>query len=219
MRLPLAARRPEPHANRLLEKYDLNLLALCASTRGVELASGEDLSNRRDQVFFPESGLICEIEQGLSNRSVATRCVGREGLVGIDLLRGPNSASARAICGSPVRALMVDVRELTAAAARYPELQGLLDGYRQIVLEEVCRNLLVAAHLTVQQRLACWLLSAFERCGPEFIVTHGTLATFLGVRRAGVTTALHILEGEKSIVSTRARVRLLDIDRLQKMAA
>ena len=40
----------------------------------------------------------------------------------------------------------------------------------------------------------------------------------LGVRRAGVTTALHELAGEHLIRSTRGRVEILDPTRLQARA-
>ena len=41
----------------------------------------------------------------------------------------------------------------------------------------------------------------------------------LGVRRSGVTTALHILEGEHVIRATRGRVLVLDRARLIAFAA
>jgi hypothetical protein len=40
----------------------------------------------------------------------------------------------------------------------------------------------------------------------------------LGVRRAGVTTALQILEGAHVIKATRGRVEILDREQLQEVA-
>jgi hypothetical protein len=40
----------------------------------------------------------------------------------------------------------------------------------------------------------------------------------LGVRRAGVTVALHVLEGKEAVRSERRRIRLLDREKLSAAA-
>ena len=52
----------------------------------------------------------------------------------------------------------------------------------------------------------------------ELIITHEFLAVLLGVRRQGVTVALHELEGKGLIRSTRSHVRVLDREGLQQTA-
>ena len=50
-----------------------------------------------------------------------------------------------------------------------------------------------------------------DRVQPDAVtVTHEFLALLLGVRRQGVTIALHELEGKGLIRSTRSQVRILD---------
>ncbi len=52
------------------------------------------------------------------------------------------------------------------------------------------------AEHTVEMRLARWLLMCHDRVdGDDLALTHEFLSMMLGVRRPGVTTALHILEG------------------------
>ena len=46
--------------------------------------------------------------------------------------------------------------------------------------------------------------------GDEFSITHEYLSIMLGVRRTGVTDAMHVLEGRHLIVSTRSRVVIRD---------
>jgi hypothetical protein len=70
---------------------------------------------------------------------------------------------------------------------------------------------LVNGRGTVNERLARWLLMWDDRIQPETLsVTHEFLALLLGVRRPGVTVALHELEGKSLIKSTRGDVRILD---------
>ena len=60
-------------------------------------------------------------------------------------------------------------------------------------------------------RLARWLLMWDDRLRPDTLtVTHEFLALLLGVRRPGITDALHMLEGNGLIRSTRSNVRIFD---------
>jgi len=73
--------------------------------------------------------------------------------------------------------------------------------------------------LTVEQRVARWLVRyamASHEAGIE--ITHQELAALLSVRRAGVTNALHILEGDDLLRSRRGLVKFLDLDRLAAFA-
>ena len=56
-----------------------------------------------------------------------------------------------------------------------------------------------------------WLLMWDDRLRPDTLtVTHEFLALLLGVRRQGVTDALHALESNGLIRSIRSNVRILD---------
>jgi CRP-like cAMP-binding protein len=73
--------------------------------------------------------------------------------------------------------------------------------------------------LTVEQRVARWLVRyaiASHEAGIE--ITHQELAALLTVRRAGVTNALHILEGDDLLRSRRCLVEFLNLDRLAAFA-
>lgn len=71
----------------------------------------------------------------------------------------------------------------------------------------------------LDERLTRWLLMWHDRIGDDNLtITHEFLALLLGVRRQGVTVALHDLEGQGFIRSTRNLVRILDRDGLQGAA-
>ncbi len=55
--------------------------------------------------------------------------------------------------------------------------------------------------------------------GTQVELTHDFIALMLGVRRPSVTTALHILEGNKLIYSERGLVTIRDRRELEAFAA
>jgi len=78
----------------------------------------------------------------------------------------------------------------------------------------------LAAQGKLEERLARWLLMAHDRLGTDSIkLTHEFLALMLGVRRAGVTTALQHLEQDALIDAARGVVTILDRGGLKKRAA
>jgi hypothetical protein len=81
---------------------------------------------------------------------------------------------------------------------------------------QLAQTALAAAKYSMHQRLARWLLMCHD--GAELPLTHDFLALMLGVRRAGVTGQLHILEGMHAIRSTRGVVRILDRGKLIDIA-
>ncbi len=75
------------------------------------------------------------------------------------------------------------------------------------------------ASLNVEARLARWVLMTHDRVdGFELTLTHDFLATMLGVRRPGVTTATHVLEGAGMIRADRGRITVLDRAKLEELA-
>ncbi|MGV1848712.1 Crp/Fnr family transcriptional regulator [Rhizobium sp. L80/93] len=72
---------------------------------------------------------------------------------------------------------------------------------------------------SVRERLARWLLMCHDRTdGDNLVLTHEFLAMMLGVRRTGVTEAIQILEGDRLIKATRGHLRILDRERILKIA-
>lgn len=78
---------------------------------------------------------------------------------------------------------------------------------------------LANAHSTVEQRLARWLCMCHDRAeSNEFSMTHEFLSLMLAVRRSSITDAIHVLEGNRTIRSSRARVMMLNRARLEEAA-
>jgi DNA-binding FadR family transcriptional regulator len=59
---------------------------------------------------------------------------------------------------------------------------------------------------------------AADRLGSEIELTHEALSFVLGVRRPGVTEALHVLEEKRLINCTRGNIEVLDRGGLKTVA-
>lgn len=71
----------------------------------------------------------------------------------------------------------------------------------------------------VDERLARWLLMCHDRVdGDELALTHEFLSLMLAVRRPSVTTALHVLEGNRFITAERGYITIRDRRRLEEFA-
>ena len=71
----------------------------------------------------------------------------------------------------------------------------------------------------IGQRLARWLLMCHDRIeGDDLPLTHEFLSIMLAVRRAGVTEAIHLLEGADLITARRAFITIVDRERLEETA-
>jgi CRP-like cAMP-binding protein len=117
--------------------------------------------------------------------------------------------------GSAIRMSASDAIRLRKANPQFEE--GALSFVRGFC-KQLAENCAANALLGVESRLARWLLSASERLGPQLIITHDLIASAIGTRRAGVTVAIHILEGTKAIKSTRAHLSVLDREQLMELA-
>jgi CRP-like cAMP-binding protein len=100
-----------------------------------------------------------------------------------------------------------------------PSLRRLLVHYAHTVWVQTAHTALSNGRFTTNERLARWILMSHDRLdGDDVPLTHEFLALMLGVRRAGVTTSLHILEGEHMIRATRGNITVRDRAKLLAMA-
>ena len=171
------------------------------------------------QVYFPENGLTSIVAHADRHRT-EVGLIGREGMSGLSIVigndRSPNETFVQA-AGSGSR---ISADELRRAMGSSPTLQTCLLHYVQAFLVQTSHTALANGRAKLEERLARWLLMAHDRVeGDEFPLTHEFLALMLGVRRQGVTVALHFLEGAGLIRSTRGLVVVLDREGLEEAAA
>jgi CRP-like cAMP-binding protein len=174
-------------------------------------------------VYFANEGLISIVARMRNGKPVEVGMVGYEGMTGTSILLDDISAISALnevrvqISGNAVRIPSAVLRRLVEES---PSLHAVLLRYIQVLMSQVAQTSVATAHLTVQARLARWLLMVQDRVGSDqFSLTHELLAMMLGVRRPGITVALHMLEGEHLIRSARAHVQIVDRERLEALVS
>ena len=189
----------------------------------VRLNEGEELvrfGEPIESVCFPESAVVSVSHVYPGGETVETGVLGICGMVGWPALLGacesPHQAVVQVGGGS---ALRIDTGIFLEAFATRPGLASFcLRFVLAFSLQLACA---AASNLRdpTERRLARWLLMCHDRLeGDEIALTHHFIGEMLGVRRASVTDALHILEGEGAIRSHRGLIIVRDRARLEAMA-
>lgn len=172
-------------------------------------------------VFFPEGAVAGFLDVLDDGRRLTIGLVGREGCIGWPLLMGydrwPYDVSVR---GESATALRIDAGAFKAAAERSATLRTLLLRFAGTFTAQMGRTIVSNLIHSVERRTARWILLYQDRVrSEEIVVTHEELGLMLGVRRQSVTDALHFLEGDGAIRSSRGRLAVRDRARLEELAA
>lgn len=171
-------------------------------------------------VYFPVTGLVSVRTCSPQGKRIETGLVGHEGLTGFGLLLGnARSVEAEAIVQHPGLMWRVPGQALAELLPLNHDLQAHLLKAVNAFMNQVSRNILAVGYGTIEQRLARRLLMMSTRLGTRSLVlTHEGLSRVLGVRRSGVTVALHMLESRRVIRAKRNLVEVLDYTALVREA-
>lgn len=209
--------------NRLLaalsrEEYE----QLKSNLQPVELALGEILFEPPDlirSVYFPTSAIISFLTELPDGDSVEVGLVGYEGMAGVDVILGVDTASKVATVQHPGYALKIAAPALKEAFNRGGKLQQYLLQYTHALMSQISASVLCNAHHKIDGRLARWILMYHSRVDTdEFLMTHEFMANMLGIRRAGVSEIAKKLQHEGLVDYYRGHFRILNREGLVKKA-
>jgi CRP-like cAMP-binding protein len=195
--------------------------ALLARAEPVTLRAGDRLvepGEKLTHAFFP---LDAAISTGREAGAKGTSCgvIGREGLVGIELVLGVSRVEFRAEVQCAGRALKVPAGMFERQLAEQPAFHTRMKRYACMRLLQVSQDVFCFGHHLLESRLACQLLLAKSRGGSKHIaLTHEALAKMLDVRRSGITLAATALRGRGLLRYARGQIEVLDCGGLESMA-
>ncbi|HEY2228235.1 MAG TPA: Crp/Fnr family transcriptional regulator [Xanthobacteraceae bacterium] len=209
--------------NRLLaglSHADRDLMAPCLEE--IELDARQILEAPRDpisHVYFVESGLISVVGTTRPDHRIEVGMVGYEGMTGLGIVLGDDRSANETLVQSSGSAMRISTQLLREMMVASRSLSDTLLRYVNVFMVQGSQTALANGRGKLDERLARWLLMWHDRVlEDDLLITHEFLALLLGVRRQGVTVALHELEGKGLIRSTRSHVRILDREGLQQAA-
>ena len=208
-----------PRSNRIMsatprEEYE----RLLPHLEYVEMARGEVLHEagvHMSHVYFPYSGTISVVVQMQDGDQAEVGVVGREGMLGLPLVLGTDTAPFKAFAQVPGGAIRMTAEKFREEVSRRGGLYVLLLRYAQAFFVQTAQTAACNRLHPMEGRVPKWLLTTRDRAESDDLdLTHEFVATMLGVRRAGVTEALVALRSEGLIDHSRGRITILDAEGL-----
>lgn len=188
---------------RLIEKA-----ALVPLVQGVDLGTaGQPIAH----VWFPLTGLVSVIAGDADGNGAEVGIIGDDGVVNGSILLGSRQSEMRLLVQITGSAVRIEAADLVANAAAGTALTRLLLAFERALSLQVAYSALAFARYPLDRRLARWILMSSDRIGsPHMALTHDALSIMLGVRRAGVSEALHGLVTRGAITSVRGSISIAD---------
>ena len=186
----------------------------------LKLYSNLEMPNRKiDDVYFLDSGIASVVAVHKNTEVVEAGLIGFEGMTGTSILLNSPTSPHKTYSQVAGEAQRIPADAFREALDASKTLHGTLLKFVQVFMTQAMHSAVANARGRLDQRLARWLLMAHDRIsGDELPLTHEFLSLMLGVRRAGVTEALHILTRQKLIAAARGRIVVIDRKGLERMA-
>jgi CRP-like cAMP-binding protein len=192
----------------LLETVPLNL-------RQVLEFRGEPVTH----AYFPESGVASVVARTLHHWQIEVGMIGFEGMTGLSVPLGVDRAANETVVQGAGSAVRIAAAQLREVLTKSPVLHRLFGRYVHVFMCQASQTALANGRARLEERLARWILMWHDRLGHDDIpITHDLLSLMLGVRRPGITVALHVLEGLHLIKSSRKLITVLDREGLVREA-
>jgi CRP-like cAMP-binding protein len=188
----------------------------------VDLSFRQILETPNDPIshaYFLESGLVSVIGVAPPHHRIEIGMVGYEGMSGVSIVLGGDRSVNETLVQTPGSAMRISTESLRGVLGASRSLTATLLRYVSVFMTQCSQTALANGRGLRDERLARWLLMWHDRIeGDTLTVTHDFLAQLMGVHRSAVTEALHGLEDNGLIRTTRSQVHIRDRNGLQLAA-
>jgi CRP-like cAMP-binding protein len=170
-------------------------------------------------VYFVETGVVSVVAVNEEDHRIEVGVIGKEGMTGVPLVLGDDRAQHSAYMQIGGNGRRMPAAAFLDALGRSASLRSLMMKSAQAFMIQTAHTALANGRAKLEERLARWLLMAHDRLSSDAVpLTHEFLAVMLGVRRAGVTVALHSFERRGLITTRRGQLTLVDRTGIESVA-
>jgi CRP-like cAMP-binding protein len=169
--------------------------------------------------YFLEIGVASVVAVDSEDHRIEVGVIGYEGVTGVPLIMGDNRAQHSTYMQIPGNGHRIAADKLCAAIAQSESLRALMLKSAQGFMIQTAQTALANGRAKLEERLARWLLMAQDRMiGNAVPLTHEFLAVMLGVRRAGVTVAIHSFEQRGFLTTRRGELTVINRAGIEQVA-
>jgi len=187
---------------------------LLAACEPVDLVLSDRLSASAQTTrfaYFPINAIISLVTAIDGKPVLEVGMVGREGMVGAELVLGVLKAPVLAVVQGAGAAWRVPSAAFRRELAASPALRLCLNRYLYVLMAQLSASAACLRFHLIGPRLARWLLMMQDRAHADnFLVTQEFLAYMLGVRRVGITAAAGLLQRDGLIEYRRGKLIVLN---------
>lgn len=211
-----------PIENQILAALPANEYArLLPHMEQMALTHGKILTHPDEPIeycYFPHRATISVVAVMRDGAEVEVGVIGGEGMSGLPIVLGTSRAPLQTMVQIADSGMRMRADVLRAEAGR-GELHRLILRYAQAFFVQTAMTAACNRLHRLDERLARWLLMCQDRVKSDKLeLTHEFMAVMLGVRRAGVTETLGLLQRAGLIELARGHTTILNRAELELTA-
>jgi CRP-like cAMP-binding protein len=170
-------------------------------------------------VYFPTSAVVSLLYNTVDGQSCEVAVVGRDGLTGISLFMGGVSTAYQVVVQTAGSAYRIAAQAVKQEIAQCTAVSSMMLHCAQALMAQVAHTAACHRFQSIDQLLCRRLMQGLDRSASDTLpMTHELVASLLGVRREGVTTAALRLQEDGLITYRRGHISVLDRARLAERA-
>ena len=162
-------------------------------------------------VYFPTSAVVSLIYNTRDGQSCEVAVVGCEGLTGTSLFTGGGSSANQVVVQTTGSAFRIASRAVRHEIAHCTAVSSMMLHCVQALMAQVAHTAACHRFQSIDQLLCRRLMQGLDRSASDTLpMTHELVASLLGVRREGVTSAAQRLQEDGLIAYRRGHISVLD---------
>ena len=170
-----------------------------------------EVNAKEKYAYFPTNSIVSILHKLENGSTAEISVIGNEGVVGVEIFMGGNSATTTAVVQSSGMSYRISSNDLLKCFKKTHTFKIAFLKFTQALITQMTQTAACNRHHSLEQQLCRWLLLSNDRLfDNELIMTHELISNMLGVRRVGVTESASRLQKLGLIKYKRGHITILD---------